>query len=247
MVRLQRGPVIVSNEQAVYEQLVAYVKKTYRGVALVVEPNSENEPSGPSWRESNTDTLLTKTVVLNLTKADGVLLAEMSPETRERLREAGSAVLTVKKIGNPEGIAACYRLYKNTSSPQRNTIRNEKYFHELHDKLGEFSALFGAFEGDSLVSFIWLAISESTAVELYRGNTPQGTQLCAEYGLRWEAVRRVKQWGIPTYDVGGFYDDTDSRYGFGSEYTTFGTFSLPLSPFYTIWTRTSLGRNRYSL
>lgn len=246
-VYLPRGPVMAGNEQAVYEQLIAYVKNTYHGVAFIVEPNNENEPGGTGWRESDIHALAPKTVLLNLDKADGVLLAEMSPETREHLRTAGTAALTVKKMGNPEDIAACYELYRAAATTQSRKPYKEKYFHELNDKLGEFSVLFGAFEGDTLVSFIWLALSESTAVELYRGNTDRGAELDAEYGLRWEAIRRVKQWGVPSYDVGGFKDDTDTRYGFGSEFTNLGTFVLPLSPFYRLWAKASLSRERYGL
>lgn len=246
-VYLPRGPVIASNDQAVYEQLIAYVKNTYHGVAFIAEPNSENEPSGTGWRESDLHALTPRTITLNLDKADGILLAEMSPENREHLRTAGTAALTVKKMGNPEDIAACYELYRETAAVKSHKPYKEKYFHDLSDKLGEFSVLFGAFEDDTLVSFIWLAVSESTAVELYRGSSARGIQLDAEYGLRWEAIRRVKQWGVPSYDVGGFKEDTDPRHGFGSELTNFGTFVLPLSSLYRVWTRAIRSRERYGL
>lgn len=246
-VYIPRGPLVVRNEQVVYEQLITYIKDTYRGVALIVEPESDAEPGGTGWRESDSHALAPTTIQLNLEKADGVLLAEMSQETREHLRTAGTSALTVKKIGNPEDIAICYELYRENLGSETGKPYKEKYFQELGDKLGEFSALFGAFEGDMLVSFIWLAISESKAVELYRGNSARGEELNAEYGLRWEAIRRVKQWGIPTYDVGGFVHDADPRRGFGTELTTFGTFVLPMSPLYNVWARASRHRGKYGL
>lgn len=246
-VYLPRGPVITSNEQGVYEQLIAYVKNTYHGVAFILEPDSETEPAGTGWRESDVHVLAPRTISLKLDKADGVLLAEMNPENREHLRTAGIAALTIRKMGNPDDIAACYALYKEATAAKSHKPYKEKYFHDLSDKLGEFSVLFGAFEDDTLVSFIWLAVSESTAVELYRGTSARGVKLDAEYGLRWEVVRRTKQWGVPTYDVGGVGGDTDTRYGFGAEFTEFGTFVLPLSPFYRIWAKASRNRERYGL
>lgn len=246
-VYVPRGPVIVENEQAVYEQLIDYVKNTYHGVALIVEPNSETEPAGTGWRESDVHGLTARTIVLGLEKSDGVLLAEISQEAREHLRTAGTAALTVKKIGSPEDIRACYDLYRESTEAKGGKPYKEKYFQELSDKLGDFSALFGAFEGDTLVSFIWLAVSEFTAVELYRGTSARGIELDAEYGLRWEIIRRIKQWGIPTYDIGGVLGETDTRHGFGTEFTDFGTFVLPLSPFYRLWAKASRSRERYGL
>lgn len=246
-VYVPRGPVVVSNEQAVYEQLISYVKNVYHGVALIVEPNSEIEPAGTGWRETDIHALTSRTIILSLDKADGVLLAEMTKDTREHLRVAGTAALNVKKMGNPEDISTCYALYKEATEAHGGKPYKEKYFQELNDKLGEFSVLFGAFEDDTLVSFIWLAVSEFTAVEVYRGTSARGIELDAEYGLRWETIRRTKQWGVPTYDVGGVAGDTDTRYGFGTEFTEFGTFILPLSPFYRIWAKASHNRERYGL
>ncbi len=243
---IPRGPVVTSNEEAVYEQIISYVKDTYHGVALIVEPNNDNDPGGTGWRESDIHALPPRTIRLSLDKADGILLAETTKETRESLRVAGSAALTVKKIGNPDDIRICYELYKDNLSTSAKPYK-EKYFQELSDKLGEFSVLFGAFEDDMLVSFIWLAISESTAVELYRGSSARGDELKAEYGLRWEAIRRTKQWGVPVYDVGGFKYETDPRYGFGSTVTDLGTFVLPMSPFYSVWDKASRNRERYGL
>ena len=246
-VYIPRGPVIVSNDKAVYEQLLSYVKNTYHGVALIIEPNSEVEPEGTGWRESDVNSLAARSIILSLDKADGVLLAEMNKDTREHLRVAGTAALTVKKLGNPDDISACYALYKTGVEATGGKPHKEKYFQELNDKLGEFSALFGAYEDEQLVSCIWLGVSEFTAVELYRGTSVRGFELDAEYGLRWEIIRRTKQWGIAAYDVGGVEGDLDTRFGFGNEFTTFGTFVLPLSPFYRLWAKASRSRTSYGL
>lgn len=245
-VYIPRGPVVVENETAIYEQLIDYVKKNYHGVALIIEPNDDTDPSGTGWHETEVHSLAAKSIVLQLDKADGVLLAEMSPETREHLRTAGQSALNVKRIGNPEDIAACYELYL-ASNAHAGKPYKEKYFHDLNDKLGEFSVLLGAYEGETLVSFIWLGISESIAVELYHGTSARGVELAASYGLRREAIRRVKQWGIPLYDVGGLQSETDEKYGFGAETKSFATFVLPMSPFYRVWERAARNRTRYGL
>lgn len=245
-VYLPKGPVVVENETAVYDQLISYVKKNYHGVGLIIEPNSEGEPEGTGWRETDSHALSAECLELRLDKADGVLLAEMSPETREHLRTAGQSSLTVKRVGTPEGISECYQLYlashKGTEKPYK-----EKYFQDIHDKLGEFSVVLGAYENEELVSFLWLAISETMAFELYSGTSSRGHELAAPYGLRWESIRRVKQWGVPVYNLGNIGDESDEKRGFGNETTRCGTFVLPLSPFYSLWARASRSRSRYGL
>lgn len=247
-VYVPRGPLVIDDEAGVYEQLIRYVKNTYRGVALIVEPNSEKEPAGTGWRETMTYSLDPRSVVLDLSKAVGVLLADMDQLTRDRIRTAGQANLQVKKIGNPDDIAACYDLYREVCSRRGEKPYREKYFSELHDKLGEFSAIFGIYEDGVLLSFVWLALSETVAVELYGGISKRGYELAADYGLRWDVIRRVKQWGIQSFDIGGVdaQNEADAKRGFGSQLTDRGTFVLPLSPFYSIWSKASRNRTRYA-
>lgn len=243
-----RGPLVVTNETAVYERLITYVKETYHGVALIVEPHDENDPAGTGWRESDIPALAPKTIILELEKADGVLLADIDKLSREHIRTAGQANLTVKKLGNPEDITACYGLYKDSCSHRGEKPYKEKYFHDLQDKLGEFSVLFGAYENETLVSFLWLMTSETVAVELYDGISARGLELSAQYGLRWEAIRRIKQWGVAGYDLGGVnpQDDKDQKRGFGGQITERGTFVLPMSAFYSLWNRAGRNRGRYA-
>jgi len=245
-VYVPRGPVVVENEAAIYEQLIDYVKKNYHGVALIIEPANDSDPAGTGWQETEVHSLANLSVLLRLDKADGVLLAEMTPETREHLRTAGQSELSVKRIGNPEDISACYELYL-ASNKQNKKPYKEKYFQDLNDKLGEFSVILGAYENDTLVSFIWLGVSESAAVELYNGTSARGHELSSSYGLRREAIRRVKQWGIPVYDVGGVSGPGDEKAGFGPEIHQFATYVLPMSPFYRVWARAARNRSRYGL
>ena len=244
-VYIPRGPLVIDKETVVYEQLMTYIKKNYHGVALIIEPEGDGDPSGTGWREADTHALAPQSILLSLEKADGVLLAEMSKETRENLRIAGQSSLTVKRIVTPEGITECYQLYAAAQTGAGKPYK-EKYFQDLHDKLGEFSVLLGAYEDEALVSFIWLAVSETSAFELYSNTSVRGKELAAIYGLRWEAIRRVKQWGVPTYDVGGVASETDEKYGFGSQLSTSGTFVLPLSPFYNLWNKASRNRSTYA-
>lgn len=247
-VYIPRGPLVVGDTSGVYEQLISYVKASYHGVALIVEPMGDVEPIGGGWQESDNHALPPRTLVFDLSKADGVLLAEMDSTTRDHIRSAGQANLHIKKIGNPTDIAACYKLYRDAAGKRGQKIYKERYFQNLYDKMGDFSTLFGAYVEEELVSFIWLLTSESVAVELYSGDSKKGSELSAIYGLRWEAIRRIKQWGIETYDIGGIKagNEPDQKKGFGTTIVDSGTFNLPLSPMYNLWSRASRNRSSFA-
>jgi lipid II:glycine glycyltransferase (peptidoglycan interpeptide bridge formation enzyme) len=90
------------------------------------------------------------------------------------------------------------------------------------------------------VAFLWLAISASTAFELYGGVTDRGQELRANYALKWYAVRKAKEWGIEKYDMNGLLNDGVSNFkrGFANhEDQLVGTYERPLSPLYLVWTK----------
>ncbi len=89
------------------------------------------------------------------------------------------------------------------------------------------------------VAFLWLAISASTAFELYGGMNDDGQQLRANYALKWHAITKMKEWGIERYDMNGLVSDGVSNFkrGFADhEDQLIGTYDKPLSPLYIVWT-----------
>ena len=235
-----RGPVIVGDTAAaVYEQLVAYAKRSHKAVALTVEPVGDQPPAGEGWIQSTNTILPSHTLLLDLKRPEGSLLADMSSEVRDAIREAGNQQLTIKRIGNPDDITDCLDIYKQTAERQAFHLRKDQYYYDLQNKLGENSALFGCYENDQLVAFLWLALSESVAFELYGGASERGMELQAAQLLRWETIRRMKQWGIDTYDLGGVTDhENDTARGFSADtFDHTGTFDIAMSPLYSLWRR----------
>ena len=106
-------------------------------------------------------------------------------------------------------------------------------------ELKEASPVYVAeYEGE-IVSFLWIAVSQSTAFELYGGVTDTGQSVRANYCLKWQAIRDLKAKGISEYDLNGLLNDGISSFklGFsdGEETMLAGTFDKPLSPLYTVW------------
>lgn len=229
-----RGPVVVGDKQlAVYEQLIAYVQRSHKAVALTIEPGGTHQPTGEGWIPSPNAILTAETVVLDLTRPEGSLRASMNQSARDRLREATSHSLTLRRIGNPDDITECLEIYKEVAARNRFNLHKDQYYYDLQNKLGENSCIFGCYEEGVLVGYIWLALSESVAFELFSASNARGEDLKAIDALRWEAIRRTKQWGIEHYDTNAA-DDTFESFSTNT-FTHAGTFDLPLSSTYKLW------------
>ncbi len=236
-----RGPVWQQgSETAVLDALVAYVRQHLPGVVLTVEPDHEFVEQPQGWRQSANTILLPRTLILDLSKGLDELQSAMAKKTRQYIRKSSNEQLEFRRVRTGDEMAACLAIYHQTAERAGFALHSDQYYHDVHDKLGDSSVIFGAFDAGQLVSFVWLAVSSHTAFELYGGMNDQGQQLRANYGLKWHAITACKEWGIERYDMNGLLNDGVSTFkqGFAShENTLIGTLDYPLSPLYAVWSR----------
>src|SRR5690606_10614344 len=113
-------------------------------------------------------------------------------------------------------------------------------YYDVFTSLADHGIIFATYEDDRPIAFLWLTLSESTAFELYGGVTERGQELRSNYALKWHAIRKMKEWGITTYDFGGLLGGGVSTFkqSWAIEETVLaGTFDKPLSPLYKMWTK----------
>ena len=236
---IPRGPAALSDREAdVYEAVATYVKQHLKGTVLTVEPDSERGPDSRGWRRSSNTILIPRTLILDITKPEDELLAAMTKKTRQYIRKSGREGVTIRQVISHEDIARCLEIYHQTADRAHFALHGDQYYYDVHDKLGEASVVFVAYEGDTPVSFVWLAISGSTAFELYGGMNDRGQELRANYALKWHAIMTCKRWGMSRYDMNGLLNDGVSTFkqGFASHETMLaGTYDYPLSPLYGVW------------
>ncbi len=233
-----RGPFGDSAE--VLRELPLYVKKKYVPTHLVIEPNSETPISAKGWRRSGNNILLARTITLDLHKSEADLQAAMTKKTRQYIRKSTSDGVVVKRLG-VDAIDDCLTVYKQTAQRAHFAIHDDDYYRDLHTEMGESSIIFGAYEGDELLAFVWLVATNEVAFELYGGVTDRGQELRANYALKWHAITKCQQWGIANYDMNGLLNDGVSTFkqSFASHETNLaGTYDYPLSPLYSVWTKT---------
>lgn len=235
-----RGPVAEEGDrEEVLEAVAAHAKDVFKAVAVSVEPDWEAMPDVKGWKHTPNTILIPQTLILDLNKSEDDLLADMTKKTRQYIRKSGNEPVEIRKAKREE-LAGCLDIYRQTAERAGFGIHGDDYYYDIFDKLGEHSPVFVVFFESKPIAFLWLAISQETAFELYGGMNDDGQRLRANYALKWHAIQTMKKWGIERYDFNGLLNDGVSTFkrGFAShEDMLAGTYDKPLSPLYGIWTQ----------
>ena len=241
LVYVPRGP-IWRDEQGkeVLEALVHYTKQHLPGTVLTIEPDTETLPNAAGWQRTTNTILIPRTLILDLSKSEDELLAAMTKKARQYIRKSGREELRIRRVTKHSDLEKCLAIYRQTAARAQFDLHDDQYYYDVHDKLGESSLIFAAFDGENPVAFVWLAVSSETAFELYGGMNDDGQRLRANYALKWHAITKCREWGIVRYDMNGLLNDGVSTFkqGFADhEDMLAGTYDYPLSPLYTVWAK----------
>lgn len=236
---ISRGPVCADADQdEVLGAVAGYVRGHLPGTVLSVEPARELSPAGEGWRKATQTILIPNTLILDLSKSEDELQEAMAKKTRQYIRKSAQEQLTIRHITQREMLADCLRIYHETAERAGFPLHDDAYYYDVFDKLGDASVIFAASNDEGPVAFLWLAVSQSTAFELYGGMNDEGQRLRVNYALKWHAIKTCKKWGVKNYDLNGLLNDRISTFkrGFANHETELaGTYDYPLSPLYTAW------------
>lgn len=237
---IPRGPMVENiHAEQVLSELALFVKRTYHSVALSIEPDTTSFSPPKDWVHSTNKILSAETILLDLNQSEADLLANMAKKTRQYIRKSASDV-TIRQIHTTDEIEQCLKIYHMTARRAGFNVHADQYYRDVAIQLQDHSPIFGAFDDEGMVAFLWLAVSGYTAYELYGGMTERGQELRANYALKWHAIRKVKSWGLVRYDFGGLVAGgvTTFKQGWSAQETVFsGTFDKPLSPLYVLWSK----------
>lgn len=237
---IPRGPIgEQSNWQDVLDKISERVKREHRAVTLSVEPDYDQELQLDSWVKATNKILSAETILLDATKSESDLLANMAKKTRQYIRKS-SADVQIKRAKTEEDLNACLEIYKQTAERAGFNLHANQYYKDIALQMRDYSPIFIAYSNNEPVAFLWLAVSATTSYELYGGVTERGQSLRANYALKWHAIRKVKEWGLSRYDFGGMVAGgvANFKQGWSEDTTIFaGTYDKPLSPLYPLWSK----------
>lgn len=239
LVYAPRGPVAnTADRSEVLEALETHAKLKHGAIALTVEPDWEEMPVIDGWKKSKNTILIPRTLILDLNKTEDELLADMAKKTRQYVRKSAKENIEIRRVRNREELADCLVIYKQTAERAGFALHSDQYYYDIFEKMGDHSPVMAAFADAKPVAFLWLAISQKTAFELYGGMNDDGQRLRANYALKWQTIQLMKKWGIERYDFNGLLNDGVSTFkqGFAShENMLAGTYDKPLSLLYGLW------------
>lgn len=237
---IPRGPLSTTTyTDEILDKLAALVHRDHHAVTLSVEPDVLEFTPPQGWVQATNTILKAETILLDVSKSESDLLAVMAKKTRQYIRKSGADV-TIRQAKSRADIDACLELYRQTAVRAGFNMHATQYYYDVFLQMQDYSPIFMAYEGETPVAFLWLAISESTAYELYGGMSERGQELRANYALKWHAIKKVKEWGLVRYDFGGLVAGGVSTFkqGWSSGVTAYaGTFDKPLSPLYPLWNK----------
>ena len=237
MAYIPRGP--FGDDAKVSRELGEFLKD--QGfMYLCAEPDLEKVNWEEKWQKSSSRILVPSTLILDLEKTQDDLLADMTKKTRQYIRKSERDGVKIHQLNRDE-LPTAMEIYHDTADRAGFALHGDDYYYDCADKLGERSIIFGAFHDEKLVSFVWLAVSGSTAFELYGGMNDDGQKVRANYALKWHAIRECQRWGVRRYDMNGLLNDGISTFkrGFAShEDLLAGEYDFVYSPIkYWLWLR----------
>jgi peptidoglycan pentaglycine glycine transferase (the first glycine) len=235
-----RGPIVLEAATGdVADAIAEHVQATRKALAVSLEPDETAFQLGRSWRRAKNHVLPARTLILDLQQSEDDLIAAMSKKHRQYIRKSErEPSLTIRPVTTMEQLEQCLEVYKDTAQRAEFGLHELSYYTDAFTLLGENAAIWASYEQDKPVAFLWVTMSDRTSFELYGGMDARGQALRANYALKWNAIKHMKSRGVHRYDFGGLINDgvTTFKTGFaGHEDELVGTWDLPLSPLYPLW------------
>jgi len=239
---IPRGPVGESEtaKNTLLELLAPSVRKNNKSVALAVEPDTVSFTPPKGWHKTSNAVLPAATISLDLSQPESQLLADMAKKTRQYIRKSAAEAGDIRQVRTKEDLQTVLDIYHQTAKRAGFRLHDDHYYADVFNNMADNSIIYATYKDGTPIAFLWLALSASTAFELYGGVNETGQELRANYALKWHAIRKAKEWGLTVYDFGGLISGGVSifKQGWANEETHLaGTYDTALSPLYRVWSK----------
>lgn len=220
----------VDIEKIDWEGLKAAAKK-HRCIFVKLEPNQPfNHLTIQPLRPSK-PIFATQTILLDLTKSEEDLLANMKQKTRYNVRLAEKKGVVVEERNDPEALEIFLKLQKETAKRQGFFVHPDSYYRTvwevLHPKgmayllvasvehaLGNHATMQPCNHSVPLVAWMLLRY-KNILYYPYGGSSVEHRKFMPSNLMMWEAIKLGKRLGCKVFDLWGATDDkNDPWYGF---------------------------------
>jgi lipid II:glycine glycyltransferase (peptidoglycan interpeptide bridge formation enzyme) len=221
--------VLDSLQRLARQQAAVWLKLDPDVIAATGLPGDESDTPNPTgqafmkllrergWRFSADQVQFRNTITIDLTQHEDTLLAQMSQNTRRKVRTAEKKGVTVRAAA-ADDLPILYALYRVTGTRDNFLIRPPEYYqHEWRYLMeaGLAHALIAEFEGKPIAHVILFHFGKKCWY-FYGASSNEARERMPNYLLQWEAMRWAKAQGYTTYDMWGapdVFDESDSMWG----------------------------------
>jgi lipid II:glycine glycyltransferase (peptidoglycan interpeptide bridge formation enzyme) len=164
--------------------------------------------TGFSIRKAPHDVQSKQILVIDITKSEEELLAEMKSKTRYNIKLANKRGVKVLPISyTPEAksyIDEFLRLTKIMAARQGIVAHDEKYYRKMLEVIpGDILKLYIAEYEGKIIAANLMVFYGDTCVYLHGASDDQARNVMAPYLLQWQAIKDAKVAGCKKYDLGG--------------------------------------------
>lgn len=169
------------------------------------------------WRFSQDQVQFRNTIILDLSLSEDELLAQMSQNTRRKVRTAEKKGVMIRPAGLDD-LDTLYTLYQTTGQRDAFLIRPRAYYERAWRdfmQAGLAHALIAEIGGAPLAHVILFHFGR-TCWYFYGASSNEHRDKMPNYALQWEAIRWAKAQGYTYYDMWGapdVFDESDSMWG----------------------------------
>ena len=169
------------------------------------------------WRFSGDQVQFRNTIALDLTQSEDYLLAQMSGNTRRKVRTGEKKGVTIREATSDD-LDTLYALYATTGQRDEFLIRPLDYYRQAWQtfmQAGLAHALIAEFDGQPIAHVILFHFGHKCWY-FYGASSNEERQRMPNYALQWAAMRWAKARGYQVYDMWGapdVFDESDSMWG----------------------------------
>jgi lipid II:glycine glycyltransferase (peptidoglycan interpeptide bridge formation enzyme) len=170
-----------------------------------------------SWRFSSDQVQFRNTITIDLTESEDALLAQMSQNTRRKVRIAQKKGVMVRAATLAD-LPILYDLYRVTGERDQFLIRPPSYYKlawRSFMEAGLAHALVAEYDGKPIAHVILFHLGRKCWY-FYGASSNDERERMPNYLLQWEAMRWAKAQGYAIYDLWGapdVFDERDSMWG----------------------------------
>ena len=162
------------------------------------------------------------TVMLDLTKTEEELMAEMRRQTRYEVRKADKLGIKVKYETTKKAFNDFYDLQLETAKRQGFIPSSREFILAQHEAFSESARIYTASLHDQVLAKGLIIMQKPEAVYNEAASTEEGRKLPGAYALQWQVIRDAKREGIERYNLFGIAPPNSPHHRYAGV-TTFKT------------------------